>query len=135
VTIKAIAALNNLRSPVTEINEILKGVFELCSKFWADVIGRWIPRDLLKEADALSREPDASDWGISHQVYQHACRVLNVSPEIDVFGSDVHHIMERFISQFYTPGCIAVDAVRLDWSLVVSKDAVEWPFRQICIRV
>jgi hypothetical protein len=124
----AISALNHLRSPVTEINDLLKGVFKLCSEFRADVIGRWIPRGMLEEADALSREPDAGDWGISQHVYQDACQVLHVSPKIDVFGSDVHHVTARFISQFYTPGCMAIDAIRVDWSAIVPKDEVAWVF-------
>jgi hypothetical protein len=59
-----IAALNSFRSPVAEINEVLKGIFEICAELRADVIGKWIPRGELTEADALSREPDATDWGL-----------------------------------------------------------------------
>jgi hypothetical protein len=124
----AIAALNNLRSPVTEINEVLKNVFELCAEFKTDIIGKWIPRNQLTEADALSREPDASDWGISRRVLLDACRALKVEPSVDIFASDAHHTTAKFISQFFTPGCQAVDATRIDWSVAVPKGEVAWIF-------
>jgi hypothetical protein len=124
----AISALNQFRSPVSEINEVLKGVFELCAEFKADVIGRWIPRENLTEADALSREPDPNDWGISKEIYEEACSIAGVSPVVDLFASDVHHTTSQFVSHFFTPGCCAVDAIRLDWSGLIPKGQVAWVF-------
>jgi hypothetical protein len=71
----AISAINNLRSPVKEINEILQSIFRLCSENGFDVIAKWIPRENLSEADALSRMPDPSDWRLSdkemRKILQH----------------------------------------------------------------
>jgi hypothetical protein len=54
----AIADLNQFRSTVPEINEVLRRVFELCCEVDFDVVAKWVPRDDLPEADALSRQPD-----------------------------------------------------------------------------
>jgi hypothetical protein len=124
----AIAAINSMRGPVNEINEMLKGVFEICTELRADVIGRWIPRGELTEADALSREPDASDWGISRKVYESACSSFGCVPSLDLFASHAHHTVDRFVSQFYTPGCLAVDSLRLDWSQLIQNGEVIWVF-------
>jgi hypothetical protein len=124
----AIAALNSFRSPVAEINEILQGMFELCAEFQTDVIGNWIPRESLPEADALSREPDATDWGISADLFDQACAIFGCQPSLDMFASDRHHTVTKFVSQFYTPGCSAVNALRLDWSELAEPNQVLWLF-------
>jgi hypothetical protein len=124
----AISALNHLRSPVTEINEVLKGVFNICAEFNADVIGKWVPREQLTAADALSREPDAMDWGIAKEIFEQACAKLGCRPSIDMFASDVHHVVDKFVSQFFSPGCAAADALRLDWSEIIGMGESVWAF-------
>jgi hypothetical protein len=124
----AIAAINSFRSPVPEINNLLKGVFETCAELRADVIGKWIPRGELTEADALSREPDATDWGIASDVFDSACLHFGCYPSVDMFASDVHHTVDQFVSHFFTPGCLAVNALRLDWSEVIKEDHSIWVF-------
>jgi hypothetical protein len=121
---EAIAAINTMRSPTEEINEILKGIFEICTELRADVIGKWIPRGELTEADALSREPDAADWDISVEVYDSACRFFGCVPSVDMFASHAHHTADRFVSQFYAPGCLAVDSLRLNWSQLIRAGEV-----------
>jgi hypothetical protein len=61
----AVSAVNHLRSPVAEINEVLRRVFRLCCARKFDVVATWVPRDRLADADALSRQPDPSDWGLN----------------------------------------------------------------------
>jgi hypothetical protein len=126
----AISALNHLRSPIAEINQVPRKVFRLCCEEQMDVIAKWIPRENLEQADALSRLPDPSDWGLStsqlHQVFGHFMR----SPTIDIFASDVHHVADRFVSRFFTPGCLAVDAIKQDWSALLDPSDVVWLFPQ-----
>lgn len=124
----AISAVNHFKSSILEINQILQSMFSMCAEFKADVIGKWIPRDNLTEADALSREPDSSDWGISSEVFQDACLFFGCKPSLDLFASDVHHTTDRFVSQFYTPGCLAVDALKLDWSELIDLGQTAWIF-------
>jgi hypothetical protein len=45
-----------------------------------------------------------------------------------MFASDVHHTVDMFVSQFFTPGCVAVDSLRLDWSHIVKEDQAIWAF-------
>jgi hypothetical protein len=57
----AISCINNLRSPVQTINEALQRLFDISARLNCDILGQWGPRDTIEEADALSKEPDASD--------------------------------------------------------------------------
>jgi hypothetical protein len=132
----AISAINNLRSPVAEINEVLQEIFGLCTEQGFDVVARWIPREDLTEADALSRLPDPSDWGLSRQELQRIFDHFGVRPTLDLFASDVHHVADRFVSKFFTPGCVAVDATRLDWRSIAESQEVIWlfpPVRQVSL--
>jgi hypothetical protein len=49
----AISCINNLRSPISEINQALQRLFNLASSLWCDVMAKWVPQDLLQDADAL----------------------------------------------------------------------------------
>jgi hypothetical protein len=108
----AISAINHLRSPVEEINGVLRRIFQLCSDNGFDVVAKWIPRDNLSDADALLRAPDHSDWGLSDEELRKVLKHFGVQPTLDLFASDVHHVADRFVSKFFTPGCTAVDATK-----------------------
>jgi hypothetical protein len=123
----AISAFNNFRSPVPEIHESLQRIFNICSKNDFNVQARWTPRENLAEADELSKRPDASDWGIDRSIYESACEWFGVKPNLDLFASGAHHVSDRFVSQFFEPGCMAVHAYGLDWAQVVGGE-VAWVF-------
>jgi hypothetical protein len=123
----AISALNQFRSPVKEIHESLDRIFQLCTKFDFDVVARWVPRDTITEADELSRRLDASDWGISRNLFDQVCAWFGVRPTVDLFASDAHHVVDRYITPFFTPGCAAVHALKLDWQEVVGQ-GIAWIF-------
>jgi hypothetical protein len=53
---------------------------------------------------------------------------LRVQPVVDLFASDVHHTTEQFVSNVFTPGCFAVDALHLNWSELVPTGQVAWIF-------
>lgn len=99
-----LAAIGRFRSTVPLIRSGLRKVLELCAKFDFDVVTRWVPRELLTEADARSREPDSSDWGIASGILQTLIRHFGVRIRIDLFASDPFHTTKRFVSKFYTPG-------------------------------
>jgi hypothetical protein len=111
----AVSCVNNLRSPVLAINQELQRLFRISCSLRCDVLATWVPRDLLGAADALSREPDASDWGINPKLYDQLCKRFQARLDVDLFGSDSHHTAPVFVSRLYTPGCSAVDAFRSDW--------------------
>jgi ribonuclease HI len=58
-----ISALNHMRSSVLMICSALKEALELTAAFRFDIAARWVPREENQAADALSREPDTSNWG------------------------------------------------------------------------
>jgi hypothetical protein len=64
----AVSALRNLRSSVPEMHLTVQHIFQLCTEFDFDIVARWIPRENLTEADELSRQPDAADWGLASSI-------------------------------------------------------------------
>jgi hypothetical protein len=133
----AIFALNEFRSPVQSIHESLDKVFQLCLKLDFDIVARWVPRKNLKEADELSRRPDASDWGINPSLFNQICTWFQVAPAIDLFASSSHHVVDKYLTRFYTPGCAGVHALKLNWSQVVGPQEIAWIFppTKICSQV
>jgi hypothetical protein len=127
----AISALNNLRSSVPEIHGTLQKVFNVCAQADCDVVARWTPRENISAADELSRQPDASDWGISKPLFNQVCAWFGVTPTLDLFASSANHVTQKFMAQFYTPGCTAVHAFKQDWSRFLGAADVAWVFPPI----
>jgi hypothetical protein len=123
----AISALNQFRSPLREIHESLDKIFQLCIKYDFDVVARWVPMDTISEADELSRRPDASDWGINHSIYDQTCTWFGVQPTVDIFASDAHHVVDKYVTQFYAPACAAIHALKLNWQELVGQ-GLAWIF-------
>ncbi|GAQ87420.1 reverse transcriptase [Klebsormidium nitens] len=126
-----LAAIGKFRSSVPLIRSALKQVLELCAEFRCDLVTRWVPREDLAEADALSREPDASDWGVSASVFRKLTEHFGVNPSIDLFASATFHVAERFVAKYYTPGCTAVHAMALDWRELVQAGESAWIFSPV----
>lgn len=123
----AVSCVNNLRSPVHAINEAIRKLFSISAMMQCDILAKWVPRDSIKEADALSREPDASDWGLAPEIYEQACQRFGVTPGVDLFASDSHHQAPIFVSRVFTIGCKGVDAFRLNWGEIVGEQTA-WIF-------
>jgi hypothetical protein len=125
----AIGALRKFASPSAPIHEQLTHLFELCSSGSFDTIPRWTPRDQLSDADDLSRRPDASDWGLTpDQVNQIMSHFYVQQIDLDVFASDIHHVVDKFISGFFVPGCTAVHALACNWRGFIPSKATIWVF-------
>lgn len=124
----AVACVNNLRSSRPEIHQLLRRLFDLCLDANCGVQARWRPRELITRADELSKEPDASDWGLSPQLVSDICAKFGVSPVIDLFASAVHHVSDKFISKYFEPGCTGVQAMALDWRLLCQPSETAWVF-------
>jgi hypothetical protein len=125
----ALAALRKFASPVPIMHRELKRLFNICSNQHFDIIPRWVSRENLSEADELSRRPDASDWGLSSQLVTAIERHFQVSIDVDMFASDVNHVVPRFASAFHVPGSLAVHALRQDWLHLLShRSAIVWAF-------
>jgi hypothetical protein len=105
-----------MRSPVGEINEALWSLFDISARLQCNIIRQWVPREMLEQADALSRKLDATDWGLTPKLFAQVCKRFGVVPNIDLFGSDIYHHASVFVSRVFVPGCTAVDAFRQDWA-------------------
>jgi hypothetical protein len=106
----ALGAIKKLASPVPIIHQELKRLFKACAAGKFDIIPRWVPRQHLQEAYELSRRPDASDWGCTTDLVELVLCHFHTTIELDVFASHIHHATDRFISAFYVPSCIALQA-------------------------
>ncbi|GAQ93310.1 putative DNA/RNA polymerases [Klebsormidium nitens] len=124
----AVACINELRSTQPDIHGLLQQLFDLCLEADCSVQARWVPRGQLTEADRISREPDAGDWGLNPILVNAIKARFGVQPILDVFASAVHHVTPNFISKFFEPGCKAVQAMRQDWRDFVPPGQVAWLF-------
>lgn len=124
----AIASINNLQSSRPDINRLLRELFDLCLEAGCAVQARWVPKDQLSEADALSREPNPSDWGLAPDLVTAICSRFDVMPTLDLFASAYHHVTSRFLSRYYEPGCLGVQAMASDWGRLLPPGQVAWAF-------
>jgi hypothetical protein len=83
----AVGALNKFTSKAPDIASSLKEIFHLCSSLDFDIVAQWRPREELELEDALSRVPDASDWGVAPTVRAAIFEAFGV-PTADLFASD-----------------------------------------------
>jgi hypothetical protein len=123
----AVAALNKFSSKAPDVAAALKEIFQLCSSLDFDVVAHWRPREELAAEDALSRVPDASDWGLSPKARAFIIDSFGQA-SIDLFASDLWHVAPTFISAQHMPGCAAVDALSLDWRGFVWTGDMAWAF-------
>ena len=90
-----------------------------------DCIGRldldpriiWIPRCLNARADYFSHWQEIHDYFWAPESCSALCARWAFTPEVDLFASPENRqpICGQFVSRFFQPGCIAVDALSLNW--------------------
>jgi hypothetical protein len=68
------------------------------------------------------------DWGINPNLFNQFCAWFGVAPAIDLFASISPHVVDKYLSRYYTPECAGVHALKLDWSQIVSPHDVAWIF-------
>jgi hypothetical protein len=69
----------------------------------------------------MARQPKSSDWGTCLRICANVFDHFGKKRTIDLHASDEHHVADRFVSQFYKLGCLAVNANRLDWGSLVGQ--------------
>jgi hypothetical protein len=123
-----VRAFNGFRTRTSEVNKTLKKAFDLCVKFQFSVTAVWKPRNLLKLEGLLSREPDSADLGLDKQIVRRICEEFEILPALDLFASSSWHVVDKFISLVYTPGCFAAQALALDWRTLLLPGEFAWIF-------
>ena len=83
-----------------------------------EVLFRWVPRDLIDGADALSKVVDRMDFGLRADVLDYVLREHcpgDRDTVIDRIAATHHAVVGRFNSRFDTPATEAVDAFNQFW--------------------
>jgi hypothetical protein len=123
----AVAALNKFSSPAPDVAASLREIFAICSTLDFDVVAQWSPRDELAAEDALSRVPDASDWGLAPRALALIVSTFG-APSVDLFASNLWHVCPTFVSARHMPGCAVADALNLDWRALVPAGTTAYIF-------
>jgi len=92
-------------------------IADLCDKFNICFRAVWIPRDLNKLADALSKSIDYEDYSVTEQFFDKVCSDFSLRPEIDCFATDWNAKVPAFFSAMYCPNTHGVNCFNYDWSV------------------
>jgi hypothetical protein len=95
--------------------EALIEILDAAAHVGAEVRFRWVRRDLISEADALSKFEDIMDFGLSSQAFQLVCDRLGTC-DIDAFAAPHNAVFPRFFSRHVTNTAEATDAFSVSWS-------------------
>ena len=92
-------------------------IFKFCQQNEVNLSIHWVPRDLNKQADAISRLPevlDTDDWGLTQQFFGILDKRWGPFT-LDCFANSYNAKCRRFFSFFYVPGTSGVEAFSHDW--------------------
>jgi hypothetical protein len=102
----------NTGSIKIDLQKIAFSMFELCVKscIFLDVV--WKPRSLNIDEDLFSKVFDFGDWVWVFKLFDKRWGPHT----FDRFANSKNCKVEKFNSQFWTPGTSSVDAFVYDWS-------------------
>ena len=109
------ARILEIGSPKPHLQDIALDIFGLCIKNDIRLHPTWIPRELNKHADYISKLVDTDDWSIDIATYKAITKVFGY-PDVDRFADNLNKKVEVFNSKFFCPGSSAVDCFTEDWS-------------------
>ena len=115
---QASARIVEIGSMDDELQWFASEIFKLCLQNCISLKVQWIPRELNKEADAVSRMADVldtDDWAITQQ-FVNILEAKWGKFTLDAFFNYYNKKNEKFYSLFYTPGTAGCDAFTYDWS-------------------
>ena len=96
---------------------IAKEIFQICQERNVWIRASYIKGSLNVRADLESRrELDDTDWQLNPQEFRKICKLLEFSPEVDLFATRLTAQCDRFVSWFPDPSCEEVDAFTIPWS-------------------
>ncbi len=75
----------------------------------------WIPRELNKLANQLSKTPDRDDWQLNPRLFATLNQLWG-RHDLDSFASAQNALLPRFWSRFPAPGAAGTDAFEQVWS-------------------
>ena len=94
-------------------NEVV-AIYKVCRQWAIRLYPEWVPRDLNKEADYLSRQIDKDEYMLN-PTYFAALDILWGAHTVDRFSSFKTRQIPRFNSRWLNPCTEAVDAFTVNW--------------------
>jgi hypothetical protein len=104
-------------SPKPRLQMYARLIFDLCNDNNIILQPVWIPRDLNRMADFLSKEVDYEDYQVTVEFFQEVCGDVGLAPDVDLFADEKNTKAPKFFSLTYCPGTLGVNAFYYDWSL------------------
>jgi len=95
--------------------EALIEILDSAGAVGAEVLFRWVRRDLLSGADALSKFKDIMDFGLSPIAFRRVCDLLGTC-DVDAFAAPHNAVFPRFFSRHETHDAEATDAFSVSWT-------------------
>ena len=90
-------------------------IFEICTQYDILLQPTWIPRELNKYADYLSKLTDRDDWSIDNETFAFLCQEFG-QPSFDRFADNLNRKAPRFNSRHLCPDSNGVNAFAQNWS-------------------
>ncbi len=111
---KGVVSIIRKGSMNIELHNMSVQVYDFCKSNAISLEVQWIPRSENQRADALSREIDTDDWGVSKEFFGFMDGIWGPH-SVDRFATDYNAKLPRFNSKVWCPGTSGVDAFTMDW--------------------
>ena len=90
-------------------------IFEICTDSEIHLQVQWVPREENVRADAISREIDYDDWGVSGEFFSFIDGLWGPHT-VDRFADELNSKLPTFNSKYWCPNTSHVDAFACDWA-------------------
>ena len=97
-----------------ELQELSENIFHVCRNMKIQASIRWVPRENIPEADALSRAIDYDDWETTNFLFLHLQKKWGPFT-IDRFADTHNSKLPRFNSKYLCPKTEGVNAFLYPW--------------------
>ena len=111
---KGVEAILQKGSMKLELQNLSVQIAAFCRAFRIKLQVQWVPRDENSEADALSREIDFDDWGVSHEFFSFMNQLWGPY-SVDRFADNFNANLPIFNSKYWCPNTSHVDAFSVSW--------------------
>ena len=111
---KGVEAIVKKGSMRLELHTLSVAIATFCRENNIELHVQWVPREENALADALSREVDFDDWGVS-QIFFKFMDSLWGPHSVDRFADDHNAKLKTFNSKYWCPNTSQVDAFAVSW--------------------
>ena len=97
-----------------ELQNLSEEIFEICKNSNIFMSVKWVPREYIPRADAISRKVDYDDWETTTNFFQYLNELWGPFT-IDRFANSKNAKLPRFNSKYLCPATEGVDAFTFSW--------------------